>query len=105
MHLAYEELGEVADETIIDGNINYLGDVKGSKAVVRAEDKFSAVAAASIVAKVARDAYMTKMAIKYPGYSFEKHVGYGTKAHMLALEKLGITPLHRRSFKPIAKLL
>jgi len=105
MRLAYEELGVTAETIIIDGNINYLKDVEGTKPVIKAEDKFPAVAAASIVAKVARDAYMEQMATKYPGYGFEKHVGYGTAAHKEALIKQGVTPLHRRSFKPIAKLL
>lgn len=105
MYGAYENLGVTDGEIIIDGNINYLEEVKGTRAEVRAEDKYEAVAAASIVAKVARDAYMVKMSKKYPEYGFENHVGYGTKAHKVALEKLGITPLHRRSFKPIGNLL
>lgn len=101
MREAYDELGTTADEIIVDGNINYLEGIEGSKAVIKAEDKFPVVAAASIVAKVARDAYMVKMSEKYPGYGFEGHVGYGTAAHKEAIEKLGLTPLHRRSFKPI----
>jgi len=63
------------------------------------------VSAASIVAKVARDNYMYKLAEKYPGYGFEKHVGYGTAAHRASLAKLGICPEHRKSFKPIATML
>ncbi len=105
MRLAHQALDKPADEIIIDGNINYLKDIGGSRAVIKAEDKFPAVAAASIVAKVARDAYMVKMAKKYPDYGFEKHVGYGTAAHKSALKKLGVTPIHRRSFKPIAKIM
>jgi ribonuclease HII len=56
------------------------------------------VAAASIIAKVARDNYMALAAVAHPGYGFERHVGYGTAAHKTALTELGITPLHRRSF-------
>ena len=64
------------------------------------------VSAASIIAKVARDNYMTEViAKKYPEYGFEKHVGYGTALHKAAIEKYGVCPEHRRSFKPIAKAL
>ncbi len=105
MQLAYKGLGVLAEETIIDGNINYLSELDGTKAVIKAEDKYASVAAASIVAKVARDAYMVEMSVKYPGYGFEKHVGYGTAAHKQALEKLGVSPIHRRSFKPIINFL
>jgi len=105
MHLAYQALGEQADEIIIDGNVNFLEDVKGARAVIKADQTVPEVAAASIVAKVARDAYMVEMSGKYPGYGFEKHVGYGTAAHKQALEKLGVLPIHRRSFKPIIDLL
>ncbi len=105
MHLAYQNLGEPADEVIVDGNINYLPSIRGSRAVIGAEDKFKAVAAASIVAKVARDAYMVEVSKKHPDYGFEKHVGYGTAAHKSALKKLGATPIHRRSFKPVAKIV
>jgi ribonuclease HII len=63
------------------------------------------VSAASIIAKVARDRYMTEIAKKYPFYGFEKHVGYGTAAHKAAIEKYGICPEHRKSFKPITETL
>ena len=63
------------------------------------------VSAASIIAKVARDRYMKDIAKKYPFYGFEKHVGYGTAAHKAAIEKYGVCPEHRKSFKPIAEAL
>jgi len=63
------------------------------------------IAAASIIAKVTRDRYMQAAAIDYPGYGFERHAGYGTAAHLEALERLGPTPLHRRSFAPVQRVL
>lgn len=98
------------DEIVIDGNINYFKNVKGLssdsvRAEVRADGTVPAVSAASIVAKVARDNYMAKAAETYPGYGFEKHVGYGTAAHLAALQAHGVTPEHRRSFKPVGALL
>lgn len=107
------------DEIIIDGNYNFFADressdlsrlyVKGRsfhvRAVVRADDTVPAVSTASILAKVARDDYMAQMSHKYSGYGFEKHVGYGTAAHVAALSQYGITDLHRKSFRPIRAYL
>jgi ribonuclease HII len=98
------------DEIIIDGNVDFFASVKGLStgkisAVVRADDTVPAVSAASILAKVARDDYMAQMSHKYSGYGFEKHVGYGTAAHVAALKQYGITDLHRKSFRPIQKFL
>lgn len=93
-------------EIIIDGTINFLSDTPlGSHVSVlkKADLLVPEVSAASIVAKVARDDYMIKLAEKYPGYGFEKHVGYGTAAHKAAIEQLGICPEHRKSFRPIAE--
>ena len=95
-------------EIIIDGTINFLRDTPLASHVqvlTKADLLIPEVSAASIVAKVARDDYMRKIAEKYPGYGFEKHVGYGTAAHRRALEELGACPEHRKSFKPIAELL
>ncbi len=92
-------------EIVIDGTMNFLRDtpLAGHVQVLKKADLLvPEVSAASIVAKVARDEYMYKLAEKYPGYGFEKHVGYGTAAHKAALEKLGPCPEHRKSFKPIA---
>jgi len=63
-----------------------------------------AISAASIVAKVHRDRLMTTLAEQYPGYGFERHKGYGTRAHLEALERLGPCPAHRRGFKPVRQL-
>ncbi len=95
-------------EIIIDGTVNFLRDtpLAGHVQVLKKADLLvPEVSAASIVAKVARDDYMHKLAEKYPGYDFEKHVGYGTAAHKAALEKLGPCPEHRKSFRPIAELI
>jgi ribonuclease HII len=63
-----------------------------------------AVSAASIVAKVARDGYMAEASVRFPGYGFERHVGYGTAAHRKALMELGVCPEHRKSFKPVGEI-
>jgi ribonuclease HII len=93
------------DEVIIDGNINYFPEDPKARAVVRADDIFPCVSAASIIAKVSRDNYMAEIASKYSGYGFEKHVGYGTAAHIAALKELGVSDIHRRSYKPVRALL
>lgn len=95
-------------EIIIDGTINFLKEtVKGKyvTTLTKADLLIPSVSAASIVAKVARDAYMSQQDQVYPGYGFAKHVGYGTALHRHAIDKLGITPLHRTSFAPIAKMV
>ena len=63
------------------------------------------ISAASIIAKVTRDREMIAMETRYPGYGFAGHKGYGSAAHLAALRKLGPTPIHRRSFAPVAALL
>lgn len=93
-------------EIIIDGTINMLaGTTKGEHVTLlkKADLLIPEVSAASIVAKVARDAYMTEQNTVYPGYSFEAHVGYGTAKHRAAIANLGVTPLHRLSFAPLQK--
>lgn len=95
-------------QVIIDGKVNFLVDTKLAgyvSTVIKADDLIKEVSAASIVAKVARDNYMVKMAEKFPGYGFEKHVGYGTKLHLEAIRRLGICPEHRRSFEPIRTMV
>lgn len=91
------------DEAIImDGHINYCADnFTNVQCVIKADALHPIVSAASIFAKVARDNYMTLAALDYPDYGFEKHVGYGTKAHIEALQRQGICKLHRLSYKPI----
>lgn len=97
MKRAAESLGVTPDLLIADGN--KIPDV-GFKAqcLVKGDAKSQSVAAASILAKVARDRYMEEMAKKYPEYAFEKHKGYGTKLHYEMLDKYGECEIHRRSF-------
>jgi ribonuclease HII len=88
------------DKIIIDGTVRLIDDPRVST-LPKADALVTCVSAASIVAKVARDMYMVKLGQKYPGYGFEKHMGYGTAAHRAAIAKLGLIPEHRRSFAPI----
>lgn len=99
IHVPYHEI-------IIDGTINFLADTGKGKYVTtlaKADALVPSVSAASIVAKVARDAYMMKQDTVYPGYGFGAHAGYGVTRHRAAIEQLGVTPLHRLSFAPLQK--
>lgn len=70
--------------------------------IVKGDAKVTSIAAASIIAKVFRDDLMTALGERYPGYGFERHVGYGSPEHQVALKRLGICAIHRRSYAPIA---
>ncbi|MDE6733720.1 MAG: ribonuclease HII [Oscillospiraceae bacterium] len=87
--------GDVLPELYTRPDVRFDGVLKN---VIGGDAKSEAIAAASIIAKVERDEEMCRLAEKYPGYGFEKHKGYGTKAHYEAIEKLGLCPIHRRSF-------
>lgn len=76
-----------------------------SEPVVRGDDRVPAIAAASILAKVHRDTVLIELDHQYPGYGFAQHKGYPTVLHLEALRTLGVTPVHRRSFAPVKKLL
>ena len=73
-----------------------------AEAIVKGDAKVAAISAASILAKTHRDAFMMEQAHRYPGYGFEKHMGYGTAEHIKAIETLGVLPIHRKTFKPIS---
>lgn len=105
---ALEQINVSYSEIILDGMVNFLKDTgKGPYVTTmkQADLLVPSVSAASILAKVARDTFMEEQDLIYPGYGFRAHVGYGTKQHVNALNSLGATPLHRKSFAPIAKLL
>ncbi|MBV1696479.1 MAG: ribonuclease HII, partial [Hyphomicrobiales bacterium] len=71
------------------------------RTLVKGDALCLSVAAASIIAKVTRDRLMEGEARRFPGYGFERHKGYGTPEHQAAIDRLGVTPIHRRSFKPV----
>jgi len=75
------------------------------KTFIKGDEKFACISAASIIAKVARDLFMIKLAKKYPKYNWHKNFGYGTKDHLLGLKKYGITRYHRTTFKPVHNIL
>jgi ribonuclease HII len=103
---AVEQVKAPYHEIIIDGTINFLsGTSKGTyvTTLAKADLLIQSVSAASIIAKVARDNYMSLQDDIYPGYGFANHVGYGTAAHISAIDKFGVTPLHRLSFAPLKK--
>lgn len=105
MRRALEQILVNYDEIVIDGNVNFLRDLPKARTLVKADQTVAAASAASIIAKVARDKYMFDMALKYPDYGFERHVGYGTALHLERLQANGLSDLHRRSFKPVQALL
>mgnify|MGYP000970485344 CR=1 FL=1 len=105
MQRAVEQIKHAYEQIIIDGDYNFLHDHPLANTVVKADSLIPSVSAASIIAKVARDNYMTQLALEYPGFGFESHVGYGTKLHKDALEHFGTTPHHRMSYKPIRKIV
>ncbi len=76
-----------------------------AEAVIKGDSRVAAISAASILAKVARDREMVVLDAQYPGYGLAQHKGYPSKAHLAALETLGISPLHRRSFGPVRRLI
>ena len=93
-------------EVIIDGKVNFLRGTaleKFAMTMPKADGLIPSVSAASIVAKMARDQFMAEQAAVYPGYGFASNAGYGVAKHRAAIERLGVTPLHRLSFAPLAK--
>ncbi|MDG2340645.1 MAG: ribonuclease HII [Paracoccaceae bacterium] len=108
-HLAMERalagLRQTADYALIDGNMIPKGLATPAQAVIKGDARSVSIAAASIIAKVERDRIMTQLTVEFPGYGWENNAGYGTKQHLEALRVLGVTPHHRRSFKPIHNIL
>lgn len=103
MKTAYETVGGI-DHALVDGN--KLPNLPCSAtAIVKGDSKSVSIAAASIVAKVHRDRLMTRLAVEYPYYGWERNVGYPTASHLAAIEKYGITRHHRKTFSPIRNFI
>ncbi len=97
MKRAVENLGTQPDIVLVDGNKTPEVQCE-SVSVIGGDAKSQSIAAASILAKVARDRYMFEIAKEYPQWQFERHKGYGTKLHYEMIDKFGVTPVHRSSF-------
>jgi ribonuclease HII len=108
-HLAMERaiagLPSEPDHVLVDGNLVPAGLKGRAESIVKGDAKCLSVAAASIIAKVTRDRIMVDLAQQHPGYGWEANAGYPTKAHLEALLNLGVTPWHRRSFRPVHNIL
>jgi len=104
MRRAVNGIMEAPDYLLVDAR-RVPGVAMGQTSFVRADSFIYSVAAASIVAKVYRDGLMAEMDARYPGYGFGQHMGYGTAAHLAALERLGPSEIHRRSFAPVQRAI
>jgi ribonuclease HII len=105
MQRAVAALALPPDHLLIDGNRLPKDLLCPAQAIVKGDGRCMSIAAASIIAKTARDKIMADLALKHPGYGWERNAGYPTKCHLNAIATLGPTPEHRRSFKPIRKIL
>ncbi|MCY4541506.1 MAG: ribonuclease HII [Rhodobacteraceae bacterium] len=101
MKSACEQLPQVPDFALVDGNRLPLELCCPARAVIRGDAKSVSIAAASIVAKVERDRIMAELAVACPGYGWAQNKGYGTPAHRQALSEFGVTRHHRRTFAPV----
>ena len=108
-HLAMERaiagLQVLPEHVLIDGNMIPRGLRLPATTLVKGDSRSVSISAASIVAKVCRDCVLVDLAQQHPGYGWEANMGYGSKKHMEALRSLGVTPHHRRSFKPVHNML
>ncbi len=103
MTRAVEALGVEPDEVLVDGN--RLPNWRyAARAIVGGDALHPCISAASIIAKEHRDRFMTAMAREFPGFGWERNMGYGTAQHLAALRQYGPTPLHRTSFAPVAQM-
>jgi ribonuclease HII len=97
-------LAPAAEYVLVDGN-RLPALACSAEAIVRGDSLVPAISAASILAKVTRDREMRSMDERYPGYGFAQHKGYPSRMHLEALQRLGVTAIHRRSYAPVRKLL
>ncbi len=105
MRRALAGLAPAPTRALVDGNRVPEGLACRAQAVVRGDATVPVISAASILAKVARDAEMLELDQRFPGYGFAVHKGYPTPAHLAALARLGVCAIHRRSFAPVRRLL
>lgn len=105
MRRAVEALGIMPDYVLVDGNQTPRPFVCPVKIVVKGDARSYSIAAASIMAKVYRDRLMCRLAEEFPYYGFEKNAGYGTALHIAGLREHGITPQHRKSYRPIQEII
>jgi len=103
MHRAVDLLSIAPEYVLVDGNKLPKWPYPAT-AIVKGDSRVQEIAAASIIAKVTRDRELLELDKQYPYYGFAQHKGYPTKAHMIALEQYGITPLHRRSYAPVKSI-
>jgi len=99
---ALERLAPEESATCLVDGFALRGCAVPHRAVIEGDGTSAAIAAASVIAKVTRDRYMQGVADRHPGWGFEEHVGYSTPEHRAAIERIGISPLHRRSFQSVA---
>ena len=104
MQRAVESLSPLPDHVLVDGNKLPAWQFS-AEAIVGGDGSIPSISAASVLAKVTRDREMLELDLKYPGYGLAKHKGYPTAQHLDALARLGVTPIHRRSFGPVARLI
>ncbi len=104
MKRAINNLSVKPNLTLIDGNFAPKG-LKNYKNIINGDQKVKAISAASIIAKVFRDRLMIKLSKKFSKYAWESNFGYGTKDHLIGLKKFGISTYHRKSFRPVHKIL
>lgn len=105
MKRAVESLNIPNATILVDGKFTFDKNNKNIKTFISGDQVYASIAAASIVAKVIRDRYMELIGKKFEVYDWGKNSGYGTKNHLLALNKFGATPFHRKSFSPVHKIL
>lgn len=97
------KLQVIPKKVLVDGNI--APDIPNVKLIIKGDQLSYSIATSSIIAKVKKDELLNKIGLSYKEYMFDKNKGYGTKTHLDAIKKYGITPYHRKSYKPVAKYL
>jgi len=105
MKRAIFQLSNIPDRILIDGQ--HCPDIQSMemKAVVKGDAKHQEISAASIIAKVERDKYMLELDHQFPEYNFKQHKGYPTKEHIRLIREFGVSPVHRKTFRPVSELL